>query len=353
MRTFKHYLIWTALICVTAAAQENETQIKAPKLSFEISEQTLRYPPPQGRLMPLLYDMMDIDDKPKPSAYAAAISTNGAISFRSFESEGRDQRRYAARVLKSVSEKYGISNAQKAFLLKGDLEEKTIVASYRIIENPNPSRQLLLYAVSIEDAQKMAQAYYDNAYSRLEQSKGQVKRQIDQYEQEIASHQKELAEVQRILQNAEPEFEDLEKKVPYRSTQEAKTALAEFNRMLNALTVEIAGIEATIKAIDDYRSDKRTSPQLLIRLEDMLIEEAIKRTAAEAREKTASALQTNAIKYIDLEARISHKAAQKTELTEAISDRQRRQERKISDLENMAVPQILNNKVTIYPVHGY
>lgn len=353
MYTLKQTLIWTALMCVTAWGQESESQAKAPKLSFEVSEQTLSYPPREGRLMPTLYDMADIVDKPKPFAYAAAISTNGSISFRSFGGEDRDRRRYTARVLKSISEKQDISNAQKAFLLKGDLEEKTIVASYRIIEDPQPSRQLLLYAVSIEDAKKMAQAYYDNAYSRLEQSRGKIKREIDRYAQEMANHQKELAEVQRILQNAEPEFEDLKKKVPYRSTQEAKAALAEFNRMLNALTVEISGIEATIKAIDDYRSDKRTSPQLLIRLEDMLIEEAIKRTAAEAREKTASALQTNATKYIDLQAKILNRTQQRNELTETVSRRQRQQERETSNLENMVVPQILNNKVTIYPVNGY
>jgi len=349
MYTVKQTLIWTALICATAWGQEGESRNLAPKLSFEISEQSLRYPPRKG--MPTLYDMEHIDDKPKPFAYAAAISTNGSVSFRNFGGEDRDKRQYAARVLRSISEKHGISNAQKAFLLKGDLEEKTIVASYRIIEDPQPSRQLLLYGVSIEDAQKMAQAYYDNAYSRLEQSKQKIKREIDRFEQEIGNHQKELAEVQRILQNAEPEFEDLKKKVPYRSPQEAKAALAEFNRMLNALTVEISGIEATIEAIDDYRSDKRTSPQLLIRLEDMLIEEAIKRTAAEAREKTASALQTNAIKYIDLQDKILSRTQRKNHLTERISSRQRQQERETSNLENMIVPQILNNKVTIYPVH--
>ena len=45
------------------------------------------------------------------------------------------------------------------------------------------------------------------------------------------------------------------------------------------------------------------------------------------------------------------KAAQKTELTMEISDRQRQKEREKSSLEKVVVPQILNNQVTIYPVH--
>jgi len=177
------------------------------------------------------------------------------------------------------------------------------------------------------------------------------------YGKEIAKRQAELEDVERILKNAEQEFEDLKREVPYRGTEEAKAALADFNRMLNALTVEISGIEATIKAINDYRlggrsiPPKRISPELRSRLEDMLIEEAIKRKAAEARENTASTLQANAIKYIDLEAKILRQSVRKKDLAERIPRLQRQQEQEKSNLERRITPQILNNKVTIYPVY--
>jgi hypothetical protein len=347
MYTSKQTLMWTVLICVAAWGQEGVPQNKAPKLSFEISDQSLIHPSHED--MPRLYSL---DESPQPFAYAAAISKNDSVGFRGI-TRNKTRGNIVGYIswLKDIAEKQNISDAQKAFLLKAKLAEKMTVASSRIIESPQPSKQLLLYAVSIEDAQKMAQAYYDAAFQSLEEYQKGSNDEIAWCEKEIARHQTQLEDVECILKTAEQAFEDLKRKVPYRGTEEAKAALAEFNRMLNALTVEISGIEATIKAIGDYRADKRTSPQLLVRLEDMLIEEAIKRTAAEARENTASALQASAIKYIDLEAKISRNTTQKKDLARSIPRLQKQQEEEKSRLKHMITPQILNNKVTIYPVH--
>jgi len=346
-------LLCTILICTTTWGQENDPNNKAPKLSFEISDQSLIHPSHED--MPRLYSL---DESPQPFAYAAAISKNDSVGFRGI-TRNLTKNNIIGNInwLQDISKKQNISDAQKAFLLKAKLTEQMTVASSRIIESPKPLRQLLLYAVTVEDAQKMAQAYYDAAYQRLEEVRKRSKNEMAWYGKEIAKRQAELEDVERILKNAEQEFEDLKREVPYRGTEEAKAALADFNRMLNALTVEISGIEATIKAINDYRlggrsiPPKRISPELRSRLEDMLIEEAIKRKAAEARENTASTLQANAIKYIDLEAKILRQSVRKKDLAERIPRLQRQQEQEKSNLERRITPQILNNKVTIYPVY--
>ncbi|MBM4024397.1 MAG: hypothetical protein FJ280_03190 [Planctomycetes bacterium] len=263
----------------------------------------------------------------------------------------------------------GLSEQQKAFL-----QEAKSVFNYPTSNfvqrrlDPNGPEYILLFAVTREDAQKMAQAYYQ--YARNEWWLGYVRRlntEIQEYAQTVAREETKVAELEQTLATAQKTLEDLGKTVPYRTEGEAHEAIGELDRMLNAAQVEIAGITAKIEAIQGYRQDKRAvrtedgrvvpvpppanPPETTARLNALFIEESIALRGAQARKQMATTLREQANRFLDLKDTHTNAAIQRETLSQRLQDSQNQLAIRRKQLED-TLPQEpkIPEKVTIYPV---
>ena len=216
--------------------------------------------------------------------------------------------------------------------------------------DPN-APQFLLYAVSLDDAKKMAELYLRYARNRFKDRVVPVQNEIKTLSERLADEQQKLPGAGQAYEAAKKAFEDLQKQVPYRDDKQALDAAAELDKMLNMAQVDIAGIRARIEVIQSYQK-KGPSTAVATQLELMFIEEAVALQGAEARRRMATTLRKQADSYIDLNAAWQRAEAEKDRLTHDIfvlPGMIHHAQQKVAD-EMEQEPKIINNKVFIYPV---
>ena len=255
-----------------------------------------------------------------------------------------------------------LSEEQRQFLetTEGGLEAShsggrdpyTLPDFYTPSEDPN-SPQFLLYAVSLDDAKKMAEAYLRYASDSFRDRIAPRQDEVRKLSEKLAAEQQKLPEAIQSAEAAERAFREMAKQVPYREDKQALDAAAELDRMLNTAQVDIAGIQAALKAIQDQMKALSSNVHpLKSKLEAMFVEESIALQAAEARKHMATTLRKQADNYIDLKQAMQTANTEKDRLAHDLSvvpDMIRRA-REILAAEMQKEPKIINNKVFIYPV---
>lgn len=299
------------------------------------------------------------------AVYAAAVRVVGPTEFLPLPKTG-----WARDFLSFAQQHAGLSPRQKAFLdaARGVYENAGTTASTglggRVIilnplierSDPNGPERVLLYAVTQEDAQKMAQAYFQFARQAFRTRVGGFEQDIRRYREEIESTKKKIAETQERLETAQNAFLDFQRTVPYREDDEARQAIGELDRMLNAAQVEIAGITAKIKAIQAYRREQALRSAQIpqeggARLDTMFVEESIALRGAEARKEMATKLREQANRFIDLKATLTNAPGEKKRLAETLDGAQRN----LATYEgNLATTRLkepkIPDKIVIYPI---
>ncbi|MBN1359784.1 MAG: hypothetical protein JW993_04290 [Sedimentisphaerales bacterium] len=226
--------------------------------------------------------------------------------------------------------------------------------TYTPDDDPNAPQRLLLYAVSLEDAKAMARAYFRYALESWRSDVNEQTEQIARLEQSMAVAREQIDELDKKAASSEQALDALKRKVPYRATKEATEAIAELDQMLNAAQVDIAGIRARIEAIQDYLRSGRSpfSEAIRQRLQGMFVEESIALQGAQAREKMATQLRTNANRFLDLtqaldEARINknRRDQQVLQSQTEIANRRNALKRVMSQK-----PQVPDGAIPVYPV---
>jgi hypothetical protein len=182
-----------------------------------------------------------------------------------------------------------------------------------------------LCAVSKEDARKMAEAFIEvflkknRAASKpqLDAFVGKLQDQRAQYRQDIEDIRQKTPGKEQELKDLEAKLEDVKKAGWYQGTDQALQAKLELNTILNAESIELAGLLAKRKAIERHRSvvEKKITSQasslitswqpILLSLEQKYIDLMIDLDVAKAREETALALRSQAQAYLDLSTRVS------------------------------------------------
>lgn len=249
----------------------------------------------------------------------------------------------------------GLSEQQKAFL-----EETKSVFNYptsNLVQrrpDPNGPECVLLYAMNLEDAKKMAQAYFQ--YARDEWWRGYARkldREIRANREKIVHEEARTIEVDSLVEASQKSLDDLAKTVPYRTESEAHAAIGELGRMLNAAQVEIAGIKARITAIERYQERQRgaTNQEAVPKLAMMFIEESIALQGAQAREQMATRLREQASRFGDLKSTLTSAAGEKRTLAESLEAHQkdltnRQKELELTRQQEPKIP----GKVIIYSV---
>ncbi len=263
------------------------------------------------------------------------------------------------RSLISFAMKRDISSDQRRFLETtwGGFDEDTSRVRERLdppdwyvpSEYPN-SPQILLYAVSLDDAKKMAEAYLRYAQDKFNSEVGEKQGEVERLSERLTDGQKRLPELIQSEEVTEKSLGEAKKQVPYRSVQQALDAAAELDKLLNTAHVEIAGIQARLKAIEAVPPNQPTA--VASRLQMMRVEESISLQAAEARKRMAMELRKQADTYMDLTDAFAQITEQRESLARSMPVRSqmlRRAQQALSDLLQKE-PKIIGNKVFLYPV---
>jgi len=349
-----------ALICSAAwAAEPNEPAIH---LEFEISRTPLAPYSSTRRPYGSPTDWSAFANL-KP-AYAVDIVIVGPTYFLPFPN-----RATWSRFLGHYAMLYaGLSEGQKALLVIVEgLLSKGYPRPPRSHIDPNHPEHLLLYATTLEDARKMAVAYYQYATREFQERYAKAENWVRTCAEDAEKAQKRIAELEKRSETAQKEFLGFQKTVHYRTETEAQEAVSELDRMLNNAQIEVAGITAKIEAIQSYRQSRVvvqdaqgravpatqpvTPPETTAKLNAMFIEESIALRAAQAREQMATRLREQANRFIDLKSTLANAPGEKKALTETLETAQRSLSSWQDNLANTKQQQPkIPAKVVIYPV---
>ena len=342
------------LICPTAwAAEPNEPPIP---LAFEIGPTT---PGPLGASN-LAFSWHIWEPLISHNAvYAAAIARVEPTEFLPRPGNAMKMNAF----LKFAEQQAGLSAQQRAFLKAARrLYEIGISGLDRtanpMVDRPEPNgpERVILYAVTLDDAKKMAQVYLQYgmmSFRRQVEGKGEALRELTE---KIAQEEKRLSDVNQLTETTQKSLDTFAKTVAYRTESEAQAAIGELDRMLNASQVEIAGITAKIEAIQAYRRERRQEGRSVpqeaeAKLNMMFIEESIALRGAEARKQMAMQLREQAGRFVDLRSTLVRAAEEKQTLAKDLNTHREDlpRLRKLLEEVRQQEPQI-PDKIVIYPI---
>jgi hypothetical protein len=180
-----------------------------------------------------------------------------------------------------------------------------------------------------------------------------LQRQVQDASGRNAADQNELSRLGGPLRQSQREYRSIQQEVLYTGVDEAFARIIELDQNFNAAQIEIAGIRATIDAIENYRKNQQQSPPPNTdRFGPMLTEQSIALQAAEARKQAAADLRRRTQEYIDAHWSAEGTIGQVGQLSSDITQRRAR----LQDLRRQLVAAqnqkfiILDSKVTIQPV---
>lgn len=290
----------------------------------------------------------------------------GAHSVKWLNGRGLIRPTHAARLLVSrsrhsidgilqTSAVASISKRQHDFI-------KTTVRTYNKIDSGNTDvrgyYEFTLYAVSEDDAKKMAVAFMELLTN---ETKEMVQDWIDRNRKlakQIADEKIGLANNEKELAAAQASLDNLRAAVHYLSPDEAREAASEFNRILSTFNVEYAGIKAKLNLIEDYISKYRETghADMFGKLEQMKVEQLIELASVNARKEMAQAMRKQANDFYTSHQHVGELKKKESELSKSLKSN----ERNFKDYESSLatyppesrLPKVYENKVTIYPVAG-
>lgn len=298
-------LVFVSICSLAWGNEPNDTSIPP---AFEISS-TARGPYSSGDIVLRFGPQWRRFANAKPG-YVAAIPITGPTEFWPL---------FGGRAFFSlVEQQVSISEGQRALLkvLNNPIRGRNLLLER---SDPNDSMRVCLYAVTLEDAQKMAQAYLQCAVSNFRHQIDGLETLTDKGEEQIAEAEKRLSELGTLAETTAKSLEELRKEVPYRMVDEAQAAIGELDRVRNAAQVEVTGIRARIEAIQEYQQQRIGVPAVTSKLQIMFIEESVALKGAAAREKMAMHLREQASRFFDLECTLANTTQEKARITEDIN----------------------------------
>jgi len=228
---------------------------------------------------------------------------------------------------------------------------------------------VFLYAVSQEDAKKMVQAYF-------EIHANETNARIQEYEQYIKDKKQKIIEITKILPEKQKQADQIKPKYneiknsryfslsDVGAYEKAEENMLEMDKMLDILEIDLAGIRGKMSIINEYRKTpqdmqaierRRQLPEgMLVKLEQMFVEQTIELKSAEARQQAATKIRDRDKTFIDMFNEWNNLEEQvyklKANLESAEKQVKEIEERLTNPEPYMLPPVIYQNKVTIYPV---
>jgi len=226
---------------------------------------------------------------------------------------------------------------------------------------------VLIYAVSEEDARKTVEAYFEIAVNKADDERKkfeghirEAKAKLDEIEEALPKKQQQAEKAReqynRVKADFHPSLSDDE------AYGKAKETMLQVDKMLDVIEIELAGIREKLTVINEYRKTPqsmedhmrlRQLPEgMLVKLEQMYVEQTIELKSAEARKQAALKIRGRDTGFLGLFNRCrSLEIAVKTLVRdrEGYSSAQQRLQEGLEDPERLP-PVVYQDKVTIYPV---
>lgn len=349
------------VICVSALATEpNETKTE---LKFEISSKERQF---------RTEDRSEFRNSVKPK-YVAIFSMSDLSKFFRKIDIGVHHRETTETIL-ATSAGQSMSEIQKE-LLKADKVISTIGTTSRRKQLSRGTYRIEdtefgLYAFTLEDAKLVTEAFVETMTIKareklpplLENFINELKQKLQEYRERIADTKKKLSEKELELKPAESAYRTLKNTDSYRTLadseayEKAKETIAQMNKMLSILEIELSGIQEKLKIIEKYRESGKFSNATLEKLEQMFVEQMVELGGAEGRKKTALKLRDRGKQFYDFFDAWTGLDRDVNSLKNNLKDYEKRvlyYEEQIADPHpELLPPTVLQNKVTIYPVRA-
>ena len=218
-----------------------------------------------------------------------------------------------------------------------------------------------LYATSQEDARLMVQAYIDGLNMFVDERIDEYKRTISELRQELDNAQKELPEKQKQLEAAERQYQSIKKDSHQFSTDEeacalAKNSIAEMDKILNELDIELAGFNERLRAIEEFRKNKSSYSDMYAKLDEMFIELTIEVRGLEARREATRQIHSREQEFLSSYNTRNALRNKVSGLNASIGIARENIETLTNDLNerrkhpSLQPPKVYMNTATIYPV---
>ncbi|MHC4113428.1 MAG: hypothetical protein ACYSUY_20335 [Planctomycetota bacterium] len=336
------------VICFSALATEpNETKTE---LKFEISTRF-----GSRRLMKFSGPV-----KPK---YVAIFSMSDLSRIFS----GNWDRTALAKEILTTSAGQSMSEIQKE-LLKGDRVISTATSLAKDQMYNVRDTEFGLYAFTVDDAKSMTRALIEilTKIARekqpplLEKFMNGRKQKLQAYQERIADTKKKLSEKEPELKPAETAYKTLKNTDHYRTLadteayEKARETIAQMNKMLSILEIELSGIQEKLRIIEQYRKSDKFSNATLEKLEQMFVEQMVELRGAMGRKDAAIKFRNQDKQFCDF---FDNWTSLDSEVKSLRSSLRKSEERVRSYEEEMAnphpellPPKVLQNKATIYPL---
>jgi hypothetical protein len=335
----------TAVLLLGPTIWASEPNGTAAPLRFAVSSTPIRISQP--------WDILAGPQPPRTALgiwkppYAIGIPLDGPTTFLPLvdHHDGNSFRAYAERSGR-------LSQRQKEFLeaTRWVFESQNPLTFYRPTD-PNQPREFLLYAMTLEDAKGLARICVDYAVGGFESWSEDCENRLKEGEAITAALEKRMRELEAAVQGAGASVTEIQKKIAYRTRQEAMEAIAELDRMRNAAQVDIAGIRAKIAAIQKWQSEY-PGPVVLEQLKAMFVEESISLEAAEARRAMATQLRGDANTFVDARQILDNASEEKERLSGEMATNKENvaSQRKGLEGSRKLRPCIGDRPITIHPV---
>jgi hypothetical protein len=330
---------------VTWASDPNESGIP---LKFEIKSTAV------GPLSPEIAGDPHAFGPWRPT-YAAGIPWEGPTQYLQIVGSGPG----AGGFTRFAVNREGLSTAQKEFLKATDGllnagRQGSPPQWYTADSGTEGPRQLLLYAMTLEDAQEMVETFVQFVMERWQREADTHRGYIKEYAGSTAAAEERIRELEKAIENSDQTLQSLKQRLPYRTEKEAMEAIAELDRMLNAAQVDIAGIQSRIKAVQEYlrSGELRLDEAIRAKLQAMFVEESIALQGAEARRKMATQLRTEANRFLDVQQSLASARQDKGGLQEKIVVNRKelsKWEHRLEQVMNNK-PEIADHAIALYPV---
>lgn len=258
-----------------------------------------------------------------------------------------------------------LSAAQRAFIEGGFAVR---VEESRLLPNYYPT---WLYAVSEADARLMAQACLDGLKRRADERVLEYKRNLTERREQLAGAQGELPKKEAELKACEDQYKSA-KQVRHEFESDVEAAkssmqtVTEMDKTLDTLEIELAGIRKKLGAINEYRKTPQSMQDhdrlrklpdgMLVKLEQMFIEQTIELSGLEARREVAELIRAREQRFLGLKSERLELQRDVRALKKSIDDCERWipeiQERLNKPTIEMLTPKVYNNSVTICRIEG-
>ncbi len=164
-------------------------------------------------------------------------------------------------------------------------------------------QQLFLYAVSAEDARTMAEALVELCDNRGREHLKRTRKELEDARRQIPETEKKLADLEAQKARDDAELEEQKKLVSYADKAQALQDKLELEKDLRSLQVERVGVEARVETIRKLIPQTRIANKDTEWLERLLASQDIELAGILARQRALDDYLGRAHRFLDLDVR--------------------------------------------------